>query len=493
VKSVEGVLGRILMRTREHVLVRSREMPLDRILVDGAHTARRPFAPAISRPGQVNVIAEFKRRSPSRGVIREDLHPVSVAQAYEVGGAAALSVLTEEQFFGGSMDDLKEARAATLLPVLSKDFVVDPYQVWDAWHAGADAILLIVAALDDGELKQLLGTADQAGLDALVEVHDEGELRRALRAGARMVGVNNRDLTTMAVRLETSLELAELIPDHVVAVAESGIRSTGDLRRLRDAGYDAVLVGEHLMSGADPGRTLEAMIHGSSPRRWAGRADRAGTRVFVKVCGITSVEDALLAARAGADAVGLVFWPGSPRRVDLETARRISAALPPFVLRVGVFVDAPREELVRTSEAVRLDVLQLHGEEPPEDLAGLPRRIVKAVRVGPGFGLDSALRYEGAADGILLDTRLPGPDAAPGGTGATFDWSLAREVREKVSFLMLAGGLTAENVGRALTAVRPDAVDVSSGVESAPGRKDPAKVRAFLDAVARAAERGARA
>ncbi|PYQ25128.1 MAG: indole-3-glycerol-phosphate synthase TrpC, partial [Acidobacteria bacterium] len=137
------------MRTRERVLVRSREMPLERMLVDGAHTARRPFAPAISRPGRVNVIAEFKRRSPSRGVIRDDLHPVSVAQAYEVGGAAALSVLTEEQFFGGSMDDLKEARAATLLPVLSKDFVVDPYQVWEAWHAGADAVLLIVAALDD--------------------------------------------------------------------------------------------------------------------------------------------------------------------------------------------------------------------------------------------------------------------------------------------------------------------------------------------------------
>jgi indole-3-glycerol phosphate synthase/phosphoribosylanthranilate isomerase len=493
VKSVEGVLGRILMRTRERVLVRSREMPLERLLVDGAHTARRPFAPAVSRPGQVNVIAEFKRRSPSRGVIRDDLHPVSVAQAYEVGGAAALSVLTEEQFFGGSMDDLKEARGATLLPVLCKDFVVDPYQVWEAWHAGADAVLLIVAALDDAELKRLLDTAAEAGMDALVEVHDEDELRRALGAGARIVGVNNRDLTTMAVSLDTSLRLADLIPDGVVAVAESGIHGTGDLRRLREAGYDAVLVGEHLMSGADPGRTLEAMIHASSARRWAGRADRAGTRVFVKVCGITSVEDALVAARAGADAVGFVFWPGSPRRVDLETARSIGAALPPFVLRVGVFVDAPREELARASEAARLDVLQLHGEEPPESLAALPRRVVKAVRVGPGFVVDSALRYEGTADGILLDTRLPGPDAAPGGTGASFDWSLAREVREKVSFLMLAGGLTPDNVGKALSSVRPDAVDVSSGVESAPGRKDPAKVRAFLDAVARAALRGARA
>jgi indole-3-glycerol phosphate synthase len=487
VKTPEGVLGRILTRTRERVLVRRREMPIDRILVTApTPTARRPFGPAISRPGQVNVIAEFKRRSPSRGVIREDLHPVSVAQAYEIAGAAALSVLTEEQFFGGSMEDLRVARGATLLPTLSKDFVVDPYQVWDAWYAGADAVLLIVAALEDGDLRQLLSTADEAGLEALVEVHDEQELRRALHCGARVVGVNNRDLTTMAVDLQTSLSLAPLIPDEVVAVAESGIRGPGDVRRLRDAGYDAMLVGEHLMSEADPGKALESMIRESSAQRWAGRAERAGTRVFVKVCGITSVDDAVAVARAGADAVGLVFWPGSPRRVDLETARRISAALPPFVLRVGVFVDAPREELVRTSEEVGLDVLQLHGQEPPEELGGLPRRVVKAVHVGEGFALSSALRYQGAADGILLDSR-PGGASAPGGTGVTFDWSLAREVREKVSFLMLAGGLTPDNVARALTAVRPDAVDVSSGVESAPGRKDPAKVRAFVHAVARTA------
>jgi len=494
VKTPDGVLGRILTRTRERVLSRRREMPLDRILVTApTPTGRRPFGPAISRPGQVNVIAEFKRRSPSRGVIREDLHPVSVAQAYEIAGAAALSVLTEEQFFGGSMEDLREARAATLLPTLSKDFVVDPYQIWDAWYAGADAVLLIVAALEDGELKQLLATAEEAGVEALVEVHAEPELRRALGAGARIVGVNNRDLTTMVVDLGTALSLAPLIPDDVVAVAESGISGPGEVRRLRDAGYDAVLVGEHLMSGADPGKTLESMIRESSAQRWAGRADRAGTRVFVKVCGITSVDDALVAARAGADAIGLVFWPGSPRRVDLETARRISGALPPFVLRVGVFVDAPREELARTAEEVGLDVLQLHGDEPPDALAGLPRRVVKAVRVGPGFVAEDALRYEGRADGVLLDTRLPDAGAPPGGTGASFDWSFAREVREKASFLMLAGGLTPQNVAKALSAVRPDAVDVSTGVESSPGRKDPAKVLAFLDAVARAGTRGPRA
>jgi indole-3-glycerol phosphate synthase len=211
----------------------------------------------------VNVIAEFKRRSPSRGLIRADLHHVKVAQAYEISGAAALSILTEEDFFGGRLDDLQEARAATLLPTLRKDFLVDPYQVWESWIAGTDAVLVIVAALSDAELKALLVTADQAAIEALVEVHDEAELGRALDAGARIVGVNNRDLRTMEVSLETSHRLAALIPDEIVAVSESGLKTPDDLRRLRELGYDAFLVGEHLMQAPDPGAALEALIGGT--------------------------------------------------------------------------------------------------------------------------------------------------------------------------------------------------------------------------------------
>jgi phosphoribosylanthranilate isomerase len=208
-----------------------------------------------------------------------------------------------------------------------------------------------------------------------------------------------------------------------------------------------------------------------------------GARVFVKVCGITSTEDGELAAAAGADAVGFVFWPMSSRRIDPEKAARICRALPPFVLRVGVFVDAAHEEMERVADQVGLDVLQLHGDEPPESLGGLSRRVLKAVRVGKGFTPDEALRYEGRAAGLLVDTRLPGETMMPGGTGIPFDWKLVRGVRERASFLMLAGGLAPDNVREALSAVGPDAVDVSSGVESLPGRKDPEKVRAFLRSV----------
>jgi phosphoribosylanthranilate isomerase len=208
------------------------------------------------------------------------------------------------------------------------------------------------------------------------------------------------------------------------------------------------------------------------------------SRVLVKVCGITSIEDGFAAVEAGADAIGLVFWPGSSRFVDMEVARSIAQALPPFVTRVGVFVDTPHEALTRTADVVGLDVVQLHGDETPEAFSALGRRALKALRVGVGFRAEDAVRYEGHAAGVLLDTHS---DVAPGGTGMAFDWSLARGVRDGVSFLVLAGGLTPANVGQAIEVVAPDAVDVSTSVESSPGRKDREKLRAFLGAV-RAAE-----
>jgi indole-3-glycerol phosphate synthase len=212
----------------------------------------------------MRVIAEHKRRSPSRGAIREDLAPADVARRYAAAGAAALSVLTNEPFFGGRLEHLCEARSATELPALRKDFVVDAWQVAEARAAGADAVLLIVAALTDGDLRQLLAEARALRLDALVEVHDGAELERALAAGALLVGVNNRDLRTLTVSLQTSFDLGSRIPDDVVAVAESGIKCGADLRRLRDAGFDACLVGEHLMAAPDPGAALRRLLEEAS-------------------------------------------------------------------------------------------------------------------------------------------------------------------------------------------------------------------------------------
>jgi phosphoribosylanthranilate isomerase len=202
-------------------------------------------------------------------------------------------------------------------------------------------------------------------------------------------------------------------------------------------------------------------------------------RLFVKICGITTAEDGRAAVAAGADALGFVFWPKSPRYVTPEAAAAITAELPPFVVRVGVFVDAPGEELERTADVAGLDLLQLHGQESPDAFAALPRRALKALRVGDGFRAAEALAYARSAAGVLLDTHRPD---APGGTGRVFDWKAVQGLRERVPFLILAGGLNPDNVAGAIEAVDPHGVDVSSGVESEPGRKDEEKLRAFVEA-----------
>jgi indole-3-glycerol phosphate synthase len=228
----------------------------------------RDFPGALSRSGSMNIIAELKKASPSRGLLREDYQPASLAPALEGAGATALSVLTEEDFFQGSLAHLKEARKACRLPVLRKDFIVDPWQVWEARAAEADSFLLIAAILEDESLRELLALGRELGMEALVEVHTREELKRAMAAGARIIGVNNRDLTNFQVRLETSLELVEAIPDECIAVSESGLRVRQDIERLRQASFDAFLIGEHLMAYPDPAAALRGLLgapQGESP------------------------------------------------------------------------------------------------------------------------------------------------------------------------------------------------------------------------------------
>lgn len=223
--------------------------------------AERALGNALRREGRPNVIAEFKRASPSKGAIREGASPAAVAAAYAEGGAVGVSVLTEEDGFRGSLEDLRAVRAAVSLPVLRKDFVFDEYQIYEAAEAGADSVLLIVAALNDERLLRLRRLAeDELQMDALVEVHTEDELRRALASGATLVGVNNRDLHSFRVSLEVSVRLARLAPAGVLLVSESGIRTRGDLLRLTALGYRGFLVGESLMRAGDPADALRHLI-----------------------------------------------------------------------------------------------------------------------------------------------------------------------------------------------------------------------------------------
>jgi len=254
------VLDRILESRRAEVDHRKRVLP-ETALRYGvkAATPLRNFAAALERDG-LNVIAELKPASPSRGVLREPFDAPALATSLESAGAVALSVLTEGEFFRSSLKNLRDARKAVQLPVLRKDFIFDPWQVWETRANDADSFLLIVATIGDALLKELIALGRELGMEPLVEVHIPEELDRALAAGARIIGVNNRDLKTLAVNVETSFALAEKIPDECIAVSESGLRTHGDLAKLRAAGYDAFLIGTHLMLAPDPAAALAALL-----------------------------------------------------------------------------------------------------------------------------------------------------------------------------------------------------------------------------------------
>lgn len=256
----KSVLEDIVALRRERLAEARERVPLGRLRPAAeARSDWRDFAAALSGK-TLRVIAELKQASPSRGALRSDYRPAEIARGYEAAKAAALSVLTEEDFFLGSLDHLRAARAATALPVLRKDFILDEYQVYESAAAGADAVLLIVAALSDGDLRSLLGLTERLRLAALVEVHNEGELDRALAAGAHIIGINNRNLKSLEVNLETSIRLRPRIPFGCLSVSESGIKSAADLRRLAEAGFNAVLIGERLMTMPDPGGELAALL-----------------------------------------------------------------------------------------------------------------------------------------------------------------------------------------------------------------------------------------
>lgn len=250
-------LSEIVERKRQRVEEAKRRVPLE-ALERRSHSHR--FREALLRDG-INIIAEFKRRSPSKGIIRVDADLKQIAKSYEAGGAVAMSVLTEEDYFSGSLADLRAAKSIIDLPVLRKDFVVDDYQLYESAAAGADAVLLIVAALDDDALLRLRRLAeDEIGMDALVEVHDRDEMQRAVDCGATLIGVNNRNLHTFDVSLETSLSLAADAPKDAVLISESGLKTASDLSRLRDAGYRGFLIGESLMRSDDPATALRELM-----------------------------------------------------------------------------------------------------------------------------------------------------------------------------------------------------------------------------------------
>ena len=256
VKAIPDILAQIVEQKKLELAQRNDDIERR---AEASTAGRRDFSRALTSR-QPSVIAEIKRASPSKGLLSQRFDPAALAHAYEQGGAAGLSVLTDERHFQGSLSDLESARSAVGLPVLRKDFTIDAYHVHQAAAHGADAILLIAAILSERELRDFRELAEQYSMSALVEVHDSEELEPAVASGARIIGVNNRDLRTFQVDLACSLRLADKIPSGVIKVAESGINTAADVQQLRAAGYNSLLVGEHLMRSDDPARALHALL-----------------------------------------------------------------------------------------------------------------------------------------------------------------------------------------------------------------------------------------
>ncbi len=470
-------LEQILSRTRSDLEERRRALPLAELRQRAAaQEPPRDLAAALRSAGEpeVRLIAEIKRASPSKGPLALDLDPLALARTYEVAGAAAISVLTEPHFFLGAPAHLMAVKEAVRLPVLRKDFIVDEYQVYEARAWGADAVLLICAALDEQELRRLLELTHALGMQALVEVHSEREARLAVAVGARIIGVNSRDLVSFQMNPALIRELRRLIPADRILVAESGIHTQADARRLARYDVQAMLVGESLVVSQSASAQITSLLSAANASRQ------------VKICGLRSAEALRAALEADADLLGLMFYPASKRYIEPAQVRALLEAsgytervergqsLPDLV---GVFVNSDVAAVNALAEELGLHFLQLHGEESPEVCARLARPVIKALPVSGAADHARARAYAQVAWRLLLDTPSPGY----GGSGQTHDWALARAIAAQQR-VFLAGGLTPQNVATALAQVQPWGVDVSSGVESN-GQKDPQKIRAFIEAV----------
>jgi indole-3-glycerol phosphate synthase/phosphoribosylanthranilate isomerase len=450
VREPVGVLAKIAEAKRKELAERYEGVSLDGLRADAAPT-ERSLAAVLARSG-ARFILEIKKASPSEGAIRPGADPAALARGY-AGVADALSVLCDGAYFGGSLDDLAAARREFEGPILAKDFFIDPRQVPEARIAGADAVLVMLSLLDDDGAREIIAEARRFGMDALVEVHDEGEMRRALALGARLIGINNRDLRDLGIDLSTTERLARLAPDRLL-ISESGIHDRADVERLSPL-VDGFLIGSSLMRAAEPSQAARALIFGR-----------------VKLCGLNSGAS-LCAARPAAFA-GFVFVPGSPRHVTAhEAAPLAGTARQGGILPVGVFRDAPLKTVVETSSLLRLHAVQLHGREDHNYVQALRQELPDTeIWTAASVGRDPVTGRGG--DRILFDN-------ADGGTGATFDWSLIAGHPE-LSRALVAGGIGPDNA-RAAARLGAYALDVGSAVDQRPGVKSPERIAALFDAL----------
>jgi indole-3-glycerol phosphate synthase/phosphoribosylanthranilate isomerase len=445
------VLGRIAASKRDELRERFANVSLDALRARAVPTTRS-LAMTLVQTG-ARFILEIKKASPSAGAIRPGADPTAIARGY-AGVADALSVLCDQPYFGGSLEDLAAARKHFDGPILAKDFFLDERQVVEARIAGADALLVMLSLLDDATARVLMIEARRLNMEALVEVHDEPEMRRALALGARLIGINNRDLRDLSIDLATTERIARLAPDRVL-VSESGILGREDVDRLSGQ-VDGFLIGSALMRAGDPAQAARELIFGRT-----------------KLCGLNRADD-VRTARAASFA-GFVFVPGSSRHVTAEQAAPLEgAARRSGVLPVGVFRDAPLRVVADVATLLNLHAVQLHGHEDVEYVQALRRELHTGCEIWTALSVGRQPLASRGGDRLVFDN-------ANGGSGHSFDWSLVQG-HPALGVALLAGGIGPHNA-RAAQRLGAYAVDVGSALDERPGRKSPEKIAALFESL----------
>ncbi|CAG8530776.1 2326_t:CDS:2 [Diversispora eburnea] len=488
------------------------------------------------------IFAEVKRASPSKGNIDITVNAAEQALTYAKAGASVISVLTEPKWFKGTLNDMRQIRdVLSTIPnrpaILRKDFILDTYQIMEARIYGADTILLIVSLLSDEKLMELYKFSKHLGMEPLVEVNNEEEMKRAVKLGAKVIGVNNRNLHTFDVDLNTTSRLAEMVSDDVILAALSGITERDDVVKYLEQGVGALLIGEALMRSKDKKAFIHEILGLDKSVKKKSNTEKVVVTPLVKICGVSTIDAAIEAADAGADFIGLIFAK-SKRQVTIDRALEIVAVIRDFQsekinetkeeevneingkedslpvyfeqqydwfnlqanrinrntrkpLIVGVFQNQPLDEIIKIVDHLKLDLVQLHGEETLEMSRFIPLPVIKAFHIDESFSNPTLVSQPGYNALSLLDTKVTitkdSKEQHQGGGGIAFDWNIALDIKKSASKnvgkfgypIILAGGLKPENVVEAIELVKPWCVDVSSGVET-DGVKDLDKIREFI-------------
>ena len=442
---MQTVLAKIVADKAIWVAARKEQQPLASFQNDVVPSTRR-FYDALQGT-RTAFILECKKASPSKGVIRNDFDPARIAAVYK-HHASAISVLTDEKYFQGSFEFLPIVSRIAHQPILCKDFIIDPYQIYLARFYQADACLLMLSVLDDEQYRQLSAVAHSLDMGVLTEVSNEEELERAIALGAKVVGINNRDLRDLSIDLNRTRQLAPRLGAGVTVISESGINTYAQVRELSHFA-NGFLIGSALMSHDDLDAAVKRVLLGEN-----------------KVCGLTRAQDARVAHEAGAIYGGLIFVASSPRAVDVAQARTVMAGAP--LQYVGVFRNAPVETVSANVEQLGLVAVQLHGSEDQNYIDTLRKQLPDSVQIWKALSVGDTLP---ARDLNHVDKYLF--DNGQGGSGKRFDWSLLSG--QTLDNVLLAGGLGADNcVEAAKTGCA--GLDFNSGVESEPGKKDAEKV-----------------